>query len=844
MEIELLPDRTKMLIIVYRDGKPPHRDRFDPVAARQRKKHATDWGVDPEVFDGWCEETRAAGASKRFTPPVPAAAGVGTFLVRGMEESRDRAVVHKLEPSRFVKDILPGVPQSSVAEWEGQDECVCLDVDYHDVTPPSRDWLDSIVRTRISPRPLAWHFSRGGGLHLFYIAAGSFTAAELAACAAIRFRSIDRSAGLELKSVVRGPGDQPVIHDVTQDTGAGMLEWLGSPEYEEESRDAWLDSEGMECGRRYPHEKCPIDPSPGAERDPVLVSEAGIYCFRCNGKGLTHGSRRAGWAPWQAILGSPSAGELGGLVRNAVHWGHAKWVLTERYGLPEGFARLAYKAALRAYHEGRPTEPTLLSVFHKETDGLARVNNLWMTIDASHTYKENIAPILRCLPAAQFADDEGKVKVSEAAVCELNQTKDQSHRGYRNIHVVHGFKLAGVFLGEHGNQTTVAVVNPALKALTSRGQPRYVSPSKRMPIGDAWGLIETVLPRIDRTYITALIVGFGCSQETKLGLLPILFSSGPSSVGKTAMAQVAAGIIGARVGAEATFDPDPARFRQGVFAGGQEGPVVVFNELLKDATRGRHKQTVREALDFVLNMTPNSSSHVLYRGPVKMGRLPTLVITDTALPEKLNEETQLARRIRHHCVSGRKEEWKKTIAAAGITDLHLIRTASDTVAKACDAIMSDIIDTYFAIPATWDELADSIGVKTIEHSEEYTDSTPWLRELFRLVCAAPPLKERERKLYAEGYKKITRGSGSPGDEEDDLATVYSMFVDGPGVEWHTSRRLLEKEWADVLKVGETVKLDLRGDSGSVYLRYRVGPAKNPTKVNEQIVDPSAWEKKL
>jgi hypothetical protein len=843
-EVELMTERTKMLIVVHREGKVPHRDRFDPIAAKQRYKHADLWGVDRDVFDEWCEKARAAGTAMKFPVAEPPAADKGTFLVRKMEDPRDKAVVYTAEPSRFVKDILPSVPNDQIAEWDDLDTVCMLDVDYHDTTPPARDWLDSIVRTRIDPKPLAWHFSRSGGLHLFYVSAGDFRADELAACAALRFRAIDRSAGLELKSVGRGPGVERVHTTKDQDTGAGLIDWLGTPEYEEESRDSWLESEGMECGRRYDHEKCPIDPSPGAERTPVLVSEAGIYCFRCNGKGLTFGSRRPGWAPWPAILGSPSAGELGGLIRNMVHWGHAKWVLTERYGLPEGFAKLAYKAALKAYHAGRGNDPSLGLIFHQETEGLARVNNLWMTIDESHTYKENIAPILRCLPAAVYADADGKAKVSEATVCEMNQTKDQSRRGYRNIQVVHGFKMASVFLGDNGNHTTVAVVNPTLRALTNRGLPKYVPGGKRMPMDEARGLIETVLPRIDWTYITALLIAFACSQETRSGLLPILFASGPSSVGKTAMAQVAAGIIGARVGAEATFDPEPSRFRQNVFEGGQQGPVVVFNELLKDATRGRNKLSVREALDFVLNMTPNSTSHMLYRGPVKMGKLPTLVITDTGLPERLNEQTQLARRIRHMYISGRKEEWKSTIAAAGITDLHLIRTASDQVARACDAILSDVVDTHFAIPSTWDELADSIGVKTIEHSEEFTDPMPWLRELFRLVCAAPALTERERKLYADGYKKVSRGSGSPAEEEDNLTTVYSMFADGPGSDWCSSRRLLEKDWSDVLKVGDTVKLDLRGTGDAVYLRFRVGPAKTPTAVNEKIVNPSDWEKKL
>ncbi len=842
--VELTPDRLKMLITVLREGKPPFRDRFDPVAAKQRRKQADAWAVEGDLFDAWCEETRAHGGARTFTVPEPVPLGADTFFVRKMAETREKAAVHKSEPARFVKDTLPGISTDCVAEWVGAEGLCCLDIDYHDHAPPSREWLDTIVRTRVAPTPLAWHFSKSGGLHLFYVSAGVFSADELAACAALRFRSIDSSAGVELKTVVRGPGGEPVQHYKHQDTGAGLVDWLGSPEYDESTRDAWLDSEGMECGKRYEHDRCPIDPGPGAERLPVLVSEAGVYCFRCNGKGHTFGSRRPGWAPWSAILGAPSSGELGSLVRNVAHWGHAKWVLTERYGFPEPLARLAYAAALKAYHEGKPTESQLSKVFIKQSENLARVNNLWMTIEKAFTYKDQIQPILRTLPQCIYENAAGEQKVCEATVCELNQTKDQSARGYKNINVVHGFKLASVFLGDYYRNTTVAVVNPDLKEYTTRGLPKYVIPSKRMPIEDAWQLVETVLPKIDRVYITGLLVAFGCAQETRRGLLPIVFASGPSAAGKTAMAQVAAGIAGARVGAEATYHPEQDKFRAGIYEGGQQGPVVVFNELLKDSTRGRNKITVREALDFVLNLTANSTSNMNYKGPVKMGRLPSLVITDTVVPEGIHEQRQLARRVRHHPVRGLKEEWKNTIAAAGVTDLHLLRTASDAVACACDAIMSDTIDTYFALPSTWDEMADQIGIKTLEHSDQFLDRTPWMRELFRLTCEAPELTGRESKLYADGYKKITRGAGGPGDDEDNLTCVYSQFADGPGSDWGQSRRLMERDWSSILRVDDPVELDLRAASGCVYLRFRMGPAKKPIKTNAQIVDPKEWSRML
>lgn len=839
-ELELTPDRTKMLLVVYTDGRTVHRDRFDPVSAKSRAAVCREWGIAPADFFGWCEETRIHGGAKRFTLPDPVGAKPTSFVVRKMDEPTSAGVAYDMDDSQFVKHVLPSVPVTHVAVWSDAARLCCLDVDYHEGTPPDREWLTTFVTTRLCPKPLAWHFSRGGGLHLFYVAAGSLTAEELAACAALRLRSADSVCGLELKTVVRGPGDETVHTYPSQDTAAGSIDWFGAPEYDEADRDAWLESEGMECGRRYDHTKCPIDPCEGAEREPVAVLETGVYCFRCNGKGLTRGSRRAGFVPWASLLGSPSAGELGGLVRHMVHWGHARWVLTERYGFPEPLARLAYRAALKAFHEGQPSEALIPHVWTKSTDGLARVNDLWLSIDDSHSYPKEILPILGRLPVCMYVDADGKKVVDPATVCEVNQTKSIDRYGYRNIAVVHGFRLASRFLPDP-DQTTVAVLNPDLRrAVSARRFPRYVPCSKRMNEEEAWKTLESVVPRVDRVYVRTLLASFGCAQETRLGLHPIMFISGVSAAGKSAMAQLAAGILGAR-SSEPKFEAAEDRFRESIRKGGQEGPVVVINEMIKDSGKGKYRLTPREALDFVLTATPHSTSHQLYKGPVKMGRLPALVLTETMVPEGLHEETQLARRIRHHYVAGAKRDWKKTIAAAGLEDLHLIRTVSDDVARACDAIMSGVVDDCFCMPETWDTIADRLGVHTIEESTDYEDPTPMLRELFRLVCATPKLTGRDAKVArGEGYKKIAKADTS-GDEDSDLATLYSQFV--PPLAWTDARKLVEKDWSKILGTDEVVRLDTKAEGATVcYLRFCVGPLKKPTKVNQQIVDPTDWSR--
>ena len=791
--------------------------------------------MDADTFADWVEQARVKGGALEFTPPQEQKPAIGQVTIRGITETAAQRVPAG-EPAEWLARGLAATRTDQVAQWEGLEALCCLDIDYHDTKAPDRNWLSAIVQTRLSPRPAAWHFSRSGGLHLFYLATTNHAADELAACAALRFRSLDASAGLELKRIVRGPGTEAThVAPAGQDSTGTFLGWMDSADSSDADRDAWLESEGMECGQRYEHERCPIEPGPNSKADkPVTVSEAGIYCFRCNGKGLTLGSRRPGFVPWSSLLGSPSSGELGVMVRRLTHWGHARYVFRERYDLPLALARLAYKAALNAYHADRPTAALVSSVFDERTEQLARVNNLWMTVDSSFVYPANIQPLIACLPACQFVNADGEPKVDLALVTEMLQLKDLARYGYKNVEVVHGYKMTQQFLAD-SPVTRVAVTNPPLAEHSNRCLPRYRRPTDRMSQEGAWATLETVVPRIDRTLIKTLLVSFGCSQETKRGLLPILFVSGPSAAGKSAMCQIACGIMGAKVGAEATYDADPSRFRAQIMTGAEKGPVVVFNELLKDSARGRHKATTREALDFVLNLTEDSTSHKLFTGSVAMGRLPTIVITEPVCPMNLQDETQLARRIRHHEVNGRKDEWRQTIAAAGISKLALIRTVSDAVSRACDAILSDVIDTYFSVPSNWDDLADSLGVKTIETSDAFEEQTPWLRELFRLVCVAPALDARDAKLYSGGFKKITRDA-----VDSDLVAVYSKYADGNGADWTTSRRLTEKDWSTVLKSDVPVWIDTRPHQGDVFIRFGVGPKKKPTKVNEQIVDPTEW----
>lgn len=843
-ELSLAPDRGKMLATIVRDGALVFSDRFDPQTVRGRKRLLEASGVSDTQLLAWIGEASKSTATTKFLlPEAPKALGPARpmFAVRGIEERRDTAKTHPLDT--FV-DVLPGIPIESVAEWDDTAAVCCLDVDYHEHAPPTRAWLEAVVLTRVAPKPAAWHFSRSGGLHLFYLSVDGYRADELAAVAAIRFRAADAVAGLELKKVVRGPGAAHVHVSLPQDTGAAVLGWFGREETDEGERDEWLEARGMSLDARYDHEHCPIDPSGGSSHaTPVCVSSAGVFCFKCESSGRSLGCRRPGFAPWSAVLGSPASGEMGIMIRHLTHWGHARWVLTEKYNLPLPLARLAYAAALKTYHTGTDREALIPSAFCRDTDDLARSGDRWVSVSKSYTYPRDILPMIGSLPAAQYVAKDGSLKTNAAAACDLSQLKDQTDRGYPNIDIVHGFKMTGTFLASARDPAVVAVTSPKLLRKNPKCAPRYVRKKDRMSEADAWAEIETVAPGIDRTLVKVALAGFASAQETKAGLQPIVFVDGPTGAAKTSTLKFAAGIYGG-MPHEATYTPDVAKMRQNIQYGAQTCPVVIFNEILKDSSRGRNKLSVREALDPILNYTPDSASWVAYVGPVKMGRVPALFLTEPVCPMQLKEETQLARRIRHHTVSGRKDAWPDLIAKAGLgNELDLLRTVSDRMNKACDAILSYVCDEWFSVLHPWDAIADAYGVKTIEKSPNFDDLSAYLKEFFRLVCLAPEPEGRRAKGTGGGYKAISRNdSPTVGSDEDSLLSVYTMFADGGGSDWLDSRRLKEKDWSGILKAPEHVHLDMKTDGVNVYVRFRCGPINGSTsKINQQIIDPTNWE---
>lgn len=837
VEIEIAPVRTKLAYFKRVDGVLIGQDRFDPLSAKQRPGIARTLGVDEATLLTWIDKVLTSGTKQTFKPEG-SIADMATLTIRDITSSE--GTPYNGEPKELLPLLLPGLSNEKLLCWKDEKQLSCLDVDYHDRAAPDTGWTESIMLTRLAPRPIAWNLSKSGGIHAFYVSADGFEARDLAAAAALRYRTIDPTAGVELKRQIRGPGDKKVFFEATQDTSGLLSEWLGVDAFDTERRDEWLASEGMELSARYNHDRCPIQPTPdqGESRKPVITNDEGIFCHQCGGKGLSLGSRRPGWAPWATILGTPSSGDIGCMVRNLTHWGHAKWTLMERLGLPEDIARRAYNAACSAYHRGRTTEPLVPNIFARETEGMARARGRWMSIQDGVTLPKDIAPRLGMMPVAQYVGDKGVVKANAAIVNELGSLDiDLRKYGYPELDAISGLRMTAQFLDTNQDRTVVALPTAAIRTADKKYHPAYIPYSKRMPEDEAWGVLEEVFPKVDHNLLKCLVAAVGCAQELKLGLMPVIFVAGTSAAGKTSHCKLAAALLGITC-EEPVFTSDTERFRQSIGDAMESSPLLCVSEVFKDAMRSRQRLTPAEALQPVLNLTPDSRSHKLYTGSVKLGRMMVLVLTEIICPQAVADETQLARRIRFHKLQGSRREWKASLAKAGLSNIHNLRLLSTTHAQACNSIVSEIIDNHFAAPTMFDHIADSLGVHTLEDSPDFDDPTGNMRYFFKLVSEAPAISDKnyQRKFPGKGYKRISRY-----EDSGDLLEVYNAFADGAGSDWMTSRKLTERDWSKILQVDVPVNIDLKNDGSAVYVRFFVGPHRAPKIVNEEITNPSSWE---
>lgn len=731
-------------------------------------------------------------------------------ILRGRLETADRGIVIQGEPLLVFREALLATCTAAepLITWRDRSRLCAVDVDLNAAASFAN------FAPTLAPRPCFWWTTHGGGLRLIYAAVPPLTADELGAIASLAVRRRFPTARVELKADTRHPKYERngaicgTVYDQPGDSDTSALAMMFvMSECTDEKRDAWLADRGLELTRRYAHDRCPIEPHEPGHRDPVHVCEGGIYCYACAGRGVRFGSRSPGYFPYVALAGDFLDSTLRIAVENFTHWAHFRYVLEEAYGLEESVGELVYRAALKLRHG---VDPRIERAFAVGKD-LLRLEQGWATA-AGEPLTLHIENLIAELPAVQTA--EGKVDPSRTTFF-AQPSVDLTGYGYPALAPIWGARIASQFLDTH-SFTKVFQTMPLRQEATRELRAKYL-PERSRPMDEAaaWELVEEVFPEVNRNLVRLLLAARG-TAELQAAMPPFLFISGPSSAGKTGTVMLAASIAG-DTATSIQWQRQTERIRQGVMQAKANGSFVLLNEILKEGQRV--KAGVEDTLDFILNMTPDSVSHRLYIGPVRLGWLPVVVLTDTVVPAELKQSKQLARRLIHAPLY-RTVEWERTLQAIGRFDRF--RLADMRYAQASNVILSRVIDDYFRTPATLKEIAADLGYHPLDAAPESMDNAAALRKFFDAVCAAPDSKHLAAGMSGRGWKVIAVF------EETELSNLWRELGE---------RKCTETAWGQLLGVAADVELEIRSvRSGRTYVRFVADRrTRKDYKVNREIV---------
>jgi hypothetical protein len=745
-------------------------------------------------------------------------AGPFTLTLRGLREPASAGRVFPGEPVEAFKAALL-VADYPAAEplltWTNRGELCAVDADFE--APP--DGLEEFIRN-VAPRPrFAW-VTHGGGLRLIYSAAGPLAADELGAIASLAVLRRFPQARIELKTDTRHPAYDragarcgEVLEQIGDRDTSALSALFVLSDCDDDRRNEYLADRGLELGRRYPHDQCPVDPHAPGQRDPVHVCEGGIYCYACAGRGVRFGSRAPGYFPYVGLTGNYIDSALRIAVENFAHWTHFKHVLEESYGLDPEIGECVYRAALKLRHGDDPRAP---KTFTAGRD-LLRLEQGWATT-GGEPLTRNVENILAELPAVQ--DAEGKPAASRVTFF-AQPSVDLAGYGYPSLAPIWGCRIASQFLDVHGFGKvfqTPALRNDAMRELRAQ----YLPPRSR-PFDEetAWGVVEEVFPGVNRDLVRLLIAARGAS-EMRAAMPPFIFVKGPSQAGKTGTVHLAASICGdAATGVD--WQRNSERVRQGVLQAKATGSFVLLNEIMKKGQADR--QSIEETLDFLLTLTPDSVSHRLYVGPVRLGWLPVVVLTDTVVPAELKQSRQLARRLIYAPIFG-MVEWERTLQQIGSFDRF--RIADPRHAAAGNVILSAVVDRFFRVPRTLKDMAAELGYSSLDQSAEAMDGQGALRALFDAVCDAPDARSLPVGMTGRGWKSIEPF------HETRLSDLWREIG---------QRKATECPWSNLLGVPGEVEIEIReGKSGKTYMRFVADRrTKLDYKVNREIVPSAAVE---
>jgi hypothetical protein len=744
-----------------------------------------------------------------------------------------------------------------VLKWEGSDQLAALDMDFHDGRSPIH--MDNLPCFAVPSAAITWR-THGGGLRLIYSASDPFTAGDLASLSAFSLKPYCPGATFETLDHCRHPayprGEQRCgeVHDTGGDGSCGRAVDVARgimAEYREPNEDQveeWLADAGMERGKRYPHERCPIEPSNHGRNDPVVVLDYGVYCHRCAATG-------SGFASWGRLVGGEvtATNRLRLAVRGKSHWAHAKHVVAAETGWTGGMAKELYGALLKAQHvaplprtvdkDGTSVPNPALTAAGKLVDmalsnrvQIVRGNGCWLQNDLATPVREaGLSDIFTGFAAVHFPGDKGRLQVDTVRRGELRGAHDLSTYGFPAVTPIHGVDLAGA-----GSLIGADVADIRVSVPAKRYPFKYVPPAERLiSYGPYESHFDTYFPGVNLDAVR-LLIGALAFAQTRTGEAPMIFISGQSGAAKTRHAELAVVACGVPP-VSIAFTLNSERLKQAYGDASRRGGLAIFNEMGKHLGKSRAESS--DVVAALNSLCVGELYHALYVGPVAIDVAVPVVMTDTFVPDAFNGEIQLGRRVvvvplgaglnSRTGQDGKPLDWRATSTQNGASGILDWRTASADNAKACDCLVSDTIDRLQTLPQkTFHSYAATLGFATLAEravEDDGCDHDAVYRELFDAACSHDPLTN-----VPGSHFRTDRGwlVFNPSDDLP-LARSYLKAVGLEDVQFGIGYRhpatadtriqkLAGQQWGQILGVAG-VELDVEPHGKQIGLRFRLGP---------------------
>lgn len=540
------------------------------VLAAEKPKRGSKWKIRTEAATDKCdpddvasvrlcakrlgtteELIRAAVATASVPPPPPAALAEPVVTVA----AKDGSSRYQLAGFEAALTSKASDKHEELLQWEDE-RLSALDVDVLDA---ARGFTCDDVREWVSwpgvpPARWAWR-TKSNGLRFIFFEPDAAGVAALHAILA-PWAADPRVKRIELLRRIHRP---PPGHQIVTPP-VGSYDWLkrlrgagGCESVPQGDIDMWLEARGATFtpGGRLAHIYCPIAPEPYSGRDPVVMSDEGLLCFRCAG------TRGRGFRSWSSLLDAPggdaSEPQPDGLLamgEHYVHWEHARWVL---------------RALLPAFEDRvlRPAYSKLLAVLHPEEPD--RV-------------------------AAAFASDLCFIRGTHHWI-RTTDWKDHGSISHRSIgrlpSVAKSMPLADLALGTGPlpGYTPILPVAHAIDRPVIRGPwlliPRPVPCAEPVGIPADFDALQTELLHIFQgaspTWVKAAVLLVAGAIQAQKGLPspPLTLLTGPPGSGKGVAVALARGALGSPDG-DVDMLATPDKIAEGIGNGLENGALIIF----------------------------------------------------------------------------------------------------------------------------------------------------------------------------------------------------------------------------------------------------------------------------